>query len=297
MLREVGVRAATPNRLDVAVAVTTGAARSAQTTHGLKATSAIALGRLLTGAGLMAATSKVEGKTSLQVLSRGRTGQLLVDATHDGKLRGLIKNPDLAFPQVGRAVRGGRRSVGAAVQPGELSAVRRRPTGEYFQSMTPLATGEIDDDLESFLERSDQVPTVLVADVLLDRKGEVIRAAGVLVQALPDGDRERLRKLGRELGDGRFAELLERASSIEDLLGAAVPEAERVEEDLALAWHCPCSRERAENAVRLLGQPEVARMVVESEPVVIDCDFCRSHYELTVEDLAQLLGEMTTLRA
>lgn len=297
MFRQVCVRATTLSRLDVALAVTTGATQTAQAVHGLQPTSAIALGRLLTGAGLMAATSKAEGKTSLQILSRGRTGQMLVDATHDGKLRGLMKNPNLAFPLSTGETRRGRRSVGAAVQPGEISAVRRRPTGEYFQSMTPLASGEIDQDLESFLERSDQVPTVLVADTLVDGEGQVIRSAGVLVQALPDGDRGRLREIGRHLSDGRFAEMLAGASSLEDLVAAAVPDAERVDADLPISWSCSCSRDRAENAVRLMGEPEIARMVVESQPVVIDCDFCRSRYELTVDDLGQLLGEMTTTRA
>lgn len=297
MLKEVCIRATTPSRLDVAVAVTTSATRTAQEVHDLRATSAIALGRLLTSAGLMAATANVEGKTSLQVLSRGRTGQLLVDATDSGALRGLIKQTDLAFPRPGGERPDGRRSVGAAVLPGEISAVRRRRSGEYFQSMTPLQTGEIDDDLQSFLERSDQVPTVLVADTLLDASGQITRSAGILVQALPDGDRERLAEIGRQLTGGRFAELLLGAGSTEDLLRAAVPEAQRVDVDLPLQWFCPCSRDRAENAVRLMGQPELASMVVESQPVVIDCDFCRSTYEFSVDDLGQILAELTTTRA
>lgn len=297
MLREVCIRASTPSRLDVAVAVTTSATRTARDVHGLQPTSAIALGRLLTGAGLMAATAKVEGKTSLQILSRGRTGQLLVDATDGGALRGLIKHPDISFPRTPGERAGGRQSVGAAVLPGEVSAVRRRVTGEYGQSMTPLQTGEIDDDLQSFLERSDQVPTVLVAETLVDESGQISRSAGILVQALPDGDRERLAAIGRELAGGRFAELLRGAGSTEDLLRAAVPEAARVDVDLPIHWFCPCSRDRAENAVRLMGQPELAHMVVEGQPVVIDCDFCRSTYEFSVDEMGQMLAEMTTARA
>lgn len=297
MFPQVCVRAATPSRLEVAVAVTTEATQTAQNVHGLEATSAIALGRLLTSAGLMAATSKVEGKTSLQILSRGRIGQLFVDVTDAGDLRGLVKNPNLAFPCTRSERIDGRRSVGPAVHPGEISAVRRRPTGEYFQSMTPLTTGEVDADIEAFLERSDQVPTVLVADTLVDRDGRVVRSGGVLVQALPDGDRTQLREIGRHLADGRFAQLLAGATTMDDLLRSAVPDAERADADQPLRWHCPCSRERAENALRLLGQPELARMVVEAEPVVIDCDFCRSRYELTPDDLAELLAQSTTARA
>ena len=297
MLREGCIRATTPGWLDVAVAVTTGATQTAQDVHGLQATSAIVLGRLLTSAGLMAATANVEGKTSLQVLSRGRTGQLLVDATEGGALRGLIKQGKLAFPRTGGEAVDGRRSVGAAVLPGEVSAVRRRHTGEYHQSMTPLQTGEIDDDLQSFLERSDQVPTVLVADTLLDETGRITRSAGILVQALPDGDRARLAEIGRQLTGGRFADLLRGAGSTEDLLRTTVPEAERVDVDLPLRWFCPCSRDRAENAVRLMGQPELAHMVVEGQPVVIDCDFCRSTYEFSIDELGQILAELTTTRA
>jgi molecular chaperone Hsp33 len=163
--------------------------------------------------------------------------------------------------------------------------------------MTPLSTGEIDTDLQSFLERSDQVPTVLASDVLLDAEGRVWRSAGVLVQALPDGDRAELARIRRRLDAGGFAELLRAEAAPDALLAAAVPSAQRVEPDEPVVWSCPCSRERAENAVRLMGEPELARLVVEEQPVEIDCDFCRSHYELGVEDLATLLAEVTTARA
>jgi len=297
MLPQVCVRAATPSRLQVAVAVTTGATQAAQRAHGLESTSAIALGRLLTSAGMMAALSPVPGKTSLQILSRGRIGQLFVDATDTGDLRGLVHEPELAFPLSGSERIDGRRSVAAAVHPGEISAVRRRATGEYVQSMTPLSSGEVDADIASFLERSDQVPTMLVVDTLLDARGAVVRSGGVLVQALPDADRDVLADIRHHLAGEAFADMLRGARTLEDLVQAAVPGVERADTDLPLRWHCPCSRERAENAVRLLGEPELARMVVEGEPVVIDCDFCKSHYELSPDDLAQMLAEQTTTRA
>jgi molecular chaperone Hsp33 len=138
---------------------------------------------------------------------------------------------------------------------------------------------------------------VLVADTLLDETGRIKRSAGILVQALPDGDRERLAEIGRQLTGGRFAELLLGAGSTDDLLRATVPEAERVDVDLPLQWFCPCSRDRAENAVRLMGQPELAHMVVEGQPVVIDCDFCRSTYEFSIDELGQILADLTTTRA
>ncbi len=250
----------------------------------------------MTSAALLAATSKAEGKTSLQVLSKGRVGQIFVDATHTGDLRGYIKNARLDLPLALGEPPEGRRRVGSLVHPGSLSVVRRRPNGDYYQSMTPLLNGEVDDDLRYFIERSDQIPSVMVADTLVDAHGRVVRSGGVLVQALPDGDRDELRQIGERLADGRFARIL-RNAEIDDLLEALQSDAEPIDADLPLRWHCPCSRERAVNAVRLMGANEIAKMVIEDDPVTVDCDFCLARYEIDVDELGRMMADTTVAKA
>lgn len=291
---DVCYRAQTRSRLEVAAILSTETCRRAQKLHGLQVTSAVALGRLMTATGLIAITSKREGKTSLQVLSKARLGQVFADGTHEGTVRGLVKNPSLAFPPSRGESLEGRRTLSAGLLPGHVSVVRRSPAGEYVQSMTPLVVGEVDQDLEYFLEQSDQVPTVLVADCLVDRSGQVAAAGGVLVQALPDGDRDHLRQIRERLVAGGLVPFLREATDAQAILDAVDPNAQPTDPPVPFAWHCPCSFERAKNAVRLMGPNDIATMLVEDKPVVIDCDFCTSRYEVTLDDLKGLLAETTT---
>jgi molecular chaperone Hsp33 len=291
-MEDVCLRARTKDHLELTVALTTTTCRSAQAVHGLGWTSGVAMSRLLTCAGLMAVASKREGKTSLQIISQARIGQMLVDATHAGDLRGTLGDPSLAFPKSGGTE---RLVIAPALLPGKVSVVRRGATGDYTQSMTPLVLGEVDRDIEFFIEQSDQVLTGLAADVLLDASSRIEVAGGLLVQALPDGDPEHLTALRERVVAGGLIPMLREARSAEALLRAVEPEAEPVEEPVRLRWHCPCSRERALNAVRLMGPAELAQMMLEDEPVRVDCDFCTSRYEITVAELERLVAETTTV--
>ncbi|MEM1024323.1 MAG: Hsp33 family molecular chaperone HslO [Myxococcota bacterium] len=288
---DVCLRARTKDHLELTVALTTTTCRSAQAIHGLGWTSGVAMSRLLTCAGLMAVSSKREGKTSLQILSKARIGRMLVDATHSGELRGMLGNPGLAFPRAGETK---RPVIAPALLPGKVSVVRRGAAGDYIQSMTPLVLGEVDRDIEFFIEQSDQVLTGLAADVLLGEQSRIEVAGGLLVQALPDGDPEHLSAIRERVVAGGLIPMLREAPNAEALLREVEPEAELVDEPVPLRWYCPCSRERALNAVRLMGPNELSQMVVKNEPVRVDCDFCTSQYEITVQDLEQLVAETTT---
>lgn len=275
--------------LEIAVATTTQVVRDAQTAHQLEATSLVALGRLLTGVGLMTLTSKREGTFSGQILSKGRIGQLYADCTDRGHLRGRVKVPSLGFPISPEEDPRGRRSVAAAVFPGDLSVIRSLGKGGYNQSAVPLVSGEIDEDLRQFLETSDQIPTALAAEVLLGPNHRVERAGGVLIQALPDGDPARLAELRGRLEKGGLAKIME-AEPVATL-AALAPDAVVIDQ-LSLVWKCRCSEERVLASLRMLEATDLAEMIAAEVPVVVDCDLCAKKYEIQVDQIRQLFAQM-----
>lgn len=258
--------------------------RAAQAAHALAPTSCVALGRLLTAAGLVAVTQKREGQITLQVISKGRLRQVVADANHEGHLRGYVHPSTLAFPLSPEEREQNRRSVSAGALPGRLSVVRRTPRGEYAQSAVELETGEIDLDVQHFLERSDQVPTALAADVLM-KGSEVEVAGGVLIQAMPDGDLVRLAELRAELDNGGFARKLREVQDPQALLQLVQPDAEVVEVPVIMTWRCRCSHERVVRSLQLLEPVELAEMIEQGEPVDVDCDFCAKKYSVSVDEM------------
>lgn len=276
--------------LEVAVAVTTNLCRDARKAHGLAPSSAIALGRLLTAAALVTVTSKRRGTTSLQIISRGRFRQIFADANHEGDLRGFVRKADLDLPVLDESER--RRGVSLALLPGKLSVVRSDDTGQFTQSTTDLVSGEIDLDVEHFLAQSDQIPTVLECDVLPGPGEEIEAAGGVIVQALPGGNLERLAELRATLHAKKLIEALRaHPHDAPGLLKAILPEAVPVDHPRPLQWRCRCSHMRVLGALRMLSPTELAEMVQEKEATQVGCELCGASYTVEPDEITQLFLE------
>ncbi|MCK6551853.1 Hsp33 family molecular chaperone HslO, partial [Myxococcota bacterium] len=260
--------------------------------HKLAPTSAIALGRLLTATALVELSSKRNGSTSFQIITQARMHNVYADLTHDGNGRGFVRGRDLAFPALG-AEKDGRRSVAAALFPGKLHVVRALENGRYTHSTTELATGEVDTDVEHFLQQSDQVSTALACDVLVDGSGTVDRAGGVMIQCLPGGDEARLRALREVVHERSWARrIAEHDADPSGLLHELVPEAVLVGSPRSIQWKCRCSRQRAIASLQMLSPQELAEMTSNEAPTVVDCDLCGTSYSV---EPAEVLAVFTTL--
>lgn len=280
--------------LEVSVAISTELARGAQQAHQLQGTPLIALGRLLTSTVLVALNSKKKGTTSLQLVSRGRIRQVFADVTSEGDVRGFVRTSS-ALP-LGPMASGPRRSIGFALLPGKLSAIRSIADGSFTQSAVDLVHGEIDLDIGYFLEQSDQIPTAMSADVLVPEQSAIEVAGGFFAQALPGGDLDRLHRIREAISGRRTADLLlEHPDHAEDLLRSVAPDAVIVEHPAHFRWKCRCSYARVLDAVRMLGPKDLAEMVDEAEDVQVGCDLCSAKYTIPKRDLEQVF--FSTIKA
>jgi molecular chaperone Hsp33 len=276
------VRAVIDGRPVRIVAVTsTAVAREAARRHGAGPAASLALARGLTAGLLLATLTKDDERVTLQVLGDGPLGGLNVDATAAGTARAYVKNPEV--PLV--LAPGTRASLAAAVgRTGLVSVIRDVGLGEAFSGRTSIATGEIDEDVERYLEASEQIVSALACDAVLAADGTIAFAAGILIQALPgsDGavrvaaarglvaDGELLRALGAGPRDG--------AAVIADVLGDRLGQV-RILDRRAVRFDCPCSRARAGASLALLGEPELGAMILDEGRAEVICNFCRARYE------------------
>jgi molecular chaperone Hsp33 len=264
------------------VAVTsTEVAREAARRHGAEPAAALALARGLTAGLLLATLTKDDERVTLQVLGDGPLGGLTVDATAAGAARAYVKHPAVALASAA----GGRASLAAAVgRVGLVSVLRDVGLGETFSGRTAIATGEIDEDIERYLEASEQIASALACDAALAPDGTIAFAAGILIQALPGSDGavrvaaareliaggEFLRALGKGPRDGNAVV----AAVLGDRLGQV-----RILDRRAVRFDCPCSRARAGTSLALLGESELAAMILDDGKAEVTCNFCRARYE------------------
>lgn len=285
------------SRIEITVHTSTRLVQDACAAHRLAGTSAIVLGRLLTATAMVGLTSKRPGVTSVQVLSQGRVGQVFADVTEHGWLRGYVRNTTLNYPLFLNEDLDRRRTVGPAVMPGQVSVVRVGERGEYVQSATPLLNGEVDVDVDHFLNQSDQVASVLRAETLVDRTGQPVAAGGIMLRALPDSQLDDIARLKTKIDSEALVDLLLSDRGAPEILEEVSPGAQETDPRVVPIWRCRCSREKVLSTIGMLDVMDIASMVAEDKPVEVRCDLCNHEHIIKVEEVEDLMRKKTSAQS
>jgi molecular chaperone Hsp33 len=280
------IRAIAPERnLRVVCAVTSRLVAEAATRHALSPAAACAMGRALTSGLLLATLTKGGERCTIQLVGDGPLGGITVDATDAGDVRGYARNTD--------AGAGGRASIARALgRNGVVNVVRDVGLKDLYQGQVALTNGEIDEDLETYLRVSEQVPSALGCDVVLGDDGRVLAAGGILVQSLPEGDSESVREMQHELRTGRLFEVLRAQPEVgaralaEQLytLGRLEP----IGEERQVRFQCRCSQEKIGDMLKLLSTVDLDEMIAEDKPAEVTCNFCNQRYEIRRSELERI---------
>ena len=262
--------------------------RTAQEKHQTQASSTVALGRTLIASQILAANEKGDTKLTVKVLGSSSLGAIITVADTKGNVKGYVQNPGVDIKKTAT----GEVLVGPFVGNGEFLVITDYGTGNPYNSMTPLVTGEIGEDLAFYLTESQQTPSAVGLNVLLDENDKVKVAGGFLVQVLPDAKEEIARFEKRIQEMPAISTLLESEDHIESLLKAIYGDDpyKRLSEE-ELRFQCDCSRERFLNALASLPSSDLQEMKDEDHGAEITCQFCQSHYHFDEKDLEELIRD------
>lgn len=271
------------NRLRARVARTTSLAREIAGRQRAGRLAATALGRATSCAAVFPLERGKIDLVSLQFTGGGPLGGLLVEHRHPGALRGYAQNPE-AVPR--GTVAYGRTGAGLGLLPhGSLSVVKQDGRGGYTVGRVALKNGEIDEDVEAYFRDSEQVPTRVFAETVVDEEAEIATSWGALVQALPPGTAEDLENVRAPVGDGEAEDL---DALLTSMLGGR---SYRVLERHPLSFRCDCSKERVMGGLKLLDVPELEDMLEKDKGAEVTCRFCAERYEVSEAELEGVLDE------
>lgn len=251
-----------------------------------------ALGRLATGALLFGAMLKDEDQlVTVRVQGNGPAGTLLASANGNGEVRGLVANPRPDVEQVNAI---GKLNVSGVVgTEGRLTVTRDLGMRQPHTSTVQLVSGEVGEDLAHFLATSEQIPSAVGIGVFVQTTGDVEAAGGYIVQLMPgitDAEAARIESLIRDLPHPTT--MLRQGDRPEQILSRIFDRDLEILENKPVRFHCPCSRERAERALMLLGRDELAATIEADTPkgvTEVVCQFCTAVYTITIPELEALL--------
>lgn len=255
--------------------------------HKTSAVCTAALGRLALGASLMGFGLKGENDSiTLRMSGGGPAGALIAVADSRGNVKAYIQNPVVELPlnSVGKLdVRG---AVGT---DGTLSVIKDLGLKEPYSGQIPIVSGEIAEDITSYLATSEQVPSVCALGVLVNPDLTVAQAGGFLIQLLPFAPEEAIDTIERNIKDMKsVTAMLSDGMSAEDIAMKALEGLEpNVLDDFEVNYVCDCSKERVERALISLGRDELAELA-KDEVTEVRCHFCDKVYHFTSEEIKSL---------
>jgi len=133
------------------------------------------LGELMAAACLLTATLKFEGEVSLQIQSEGLVKYVVINGTHDQKLRGVARwNEQFKLPSC----------FAELFKKGYLAITLAPKDGERYQGIVALDKPTLAECLEDYFLQSEQLLTKVSLFTQRDDNGAV--AGGMLLQVVPE---------------------------------------------------------------------------------------------------------------
>lgn len=269
-------------------AVTTEMVETAREHHNTSPVATAALGRLLTAGATMGSMMKGEKDVlTLQIKAGGPLQGITVTADSQGNVKGYVGNPDVCIPANSK----GKLDVAGAVGPGFLTVIKDMGLKEPYSGQVMLQTCEIAEDLTYYFATSEQVPSAVGLGVLMNKNNTVRQAGGFIVQLMPFAEEEVISRLEQNVQKiNSVTNLLEEGHTPESLLEKVLEGFDvQINEKMDTRFRCNCSKERVAKALISIGRKELNEMIQEGKPIEMNCHFCNTNYNFTVEELKEIL--------
>ncbi len=257
--------------------------------HKTSAVCTAALGRLTLGASLLGFGLKgKDDSVTLRMAGGGPAGTLIAVSDSFGNVKSYIQNPVVEIPlnSVGKLdVRG---AVGT---DGTLSVIKDLGLKEPYSGQIPIVSGEIAEDITSYLATSEQVPSVCALGVLVNPDLTCAQAGGFLIQLLPFAPEEAVDIIEKNIQSMQsVTKMLSQGLLAEDIAMKALEGLEpNVLDDFKVEYTCDCSKERVERALVSLGKEQLEELS-RDEVTEVKCHFCDKVYHFTSDEVKELMN-------
>lgn len=240
----------------------------------------ILLAQSLLVVAMLSSGIKFNGRISLQLQSSGPLSLLMADCSEEGGLRGIARiNEQAELPdsvEMLFAALAGDSNLTLILEPAD--------GGQRWQGIVPLEGRGLDEAIEAYFVRSEQLATRVKLAVGTGQ------ASALMIQRMPgpSDDPDGWNRLEHLMATVHADEMLE--PDMERLLEKLFhQENRRVFPARELQFHCPCTRERVLDVLQGLGAEELRDMAEQQENVEVRCQFCNRAYYFDEFDLNALI--------
>lgn len=279
---------AADNQIRAFAATTRDLVEKARSVHNTSPVATAALGRLLTAGAIMGTMMKGEKDIlTLQIKAGGPINGITVTADSKANVKGYVGKPDVMLPPNAK----GKLDVAGAVGVGLLQVIKDMGLKEPYVGQTVLQTSEIAEDLTYYFATSEQVPSSVGLGVLMEHDNTVKQAGGFIIQLMPFTDDAVIDALEKKLsGVTSVTSMLDAGDTPEMILDKLLGDfGVQITDKVPTSFCCNCTKHRVEKAIISIGKKDIQEMIDDEKPIEVNCHFCNTNYEFSVEELKQIL--------
>lgn len=256
--------------------------------HKTSAVVTAALGRLSLGASLMGFGLKGKNDTvTVRMNGDGPAGALIAVADSFGNVKSYVQNPVVELPLNSFGKLDVRGAVG---RNGTLSVVKDLGLKEPYSGQVPIVSGEIAEDITSYLAVSEQIPSVCALGVLVNPDLTVANAGGYLIQLLPFAPESAIDVIENNIKNMQsVTQLYSQGMTVDEIAMKTLEGLEpNILDDFEVSYKCDCSRDRVERALQSIGEADLKEMA-KDETTEVKCHFCDKVYRFTSAEIEGLI--------
>lgn len=276
------------NQIRAFAATTRDLTEKARSVHNTSPVATAALGRLLTAGAMMGTMMKGEKDIlTLQIKAGGPINGITVTADSKANVKGYVGNPEVMLPPNAK----GKLDVAGAVGVGLLQVIKDMGLKEPYVGQTVLQTSEIAEDLTYYFATSEQVPSSVGLGVLMEHDNTVKQAGGFIIQLMPFTDEGVIDALEKKLSEvTSVTSMLDAGDTPEMILEKLLGDfGVQITDKVPANFYCNCTKHRVEKAIISIGGKDIQEMIDDQKPIEVNCHFCNTNYEFSVEELKQIL--------
>ena len=240
----------------------------------------------------LSAGLKFPGTVSLTTRFSGEITHIQSDSTPQGLVRAMIPQPEL------QAVGGNE----PALLPQSVSVIKLNELGKrVHESIIEAPSVSMGQNLATYLLQSEQIRSAVGIEAAFNKEdpSKLDYAAGFYIEAFPDLEDKDINLIEvivqnlPKFKDMNTPEGFDLDELLDQLRG---PYDIDIVKEIDPKPFCPCSKERTVATLATLKTADLEDLMKEGKDLEVICDFCRTKYTITVDDLQTIIDERRKTR-
>ncbi|MFV0247207.1 MAG: Hsp33 family molecular chaperone HslO [Mycoplasmatales bacterium] len=175
-------------------------------------------------------------------------------------------------------------NIKQAIGNGSLRVIKNLKMKEPFVGEVELIQSDVVNDYAYYFVKSEQVPTAICCNVLINDDHSIKKSGALLIQLLPEADEEIITKLEEVVKNFDSIAQLLLDNTKEEILMKIFDDKYTILKEYDVQYKCDCSKENFINGLQMLGNDDLISIKKEKTIEVV-CEYCKKTYNINTGEI------------